>query len=76
MVTVKKVYTFGPSLPRHIIPDHYDIELTPIIKEGNFTTSGSVKLTFTVSEEETFQSVKRRCQENCFHQNSIYWCEL
>jgi hypothetical protein len=53
ILTNDEYFVRDVRLPRHVVPDHYDLELQPIIKEENFTTFGSVVLTFTVSEEET-----------------------
>ena len=60
ILTNDEYFVRDVRLPRHVVPDHYDLELQPIIKEENFTTFGSVVLTFTVSEEETLSPVSTR----------------
>lgn len=40
-------------LPRHVEPDVYQLELIPIIEEGNFTILGKLSFQFAFNEDMT-----------------------
>jgi hypothetical protein len=48
LLTKEEMFVKDVRLPNHVVPVHYDLHLTPFIEEGNFTTSGTVILNFTV----------------------------
>ena len=45
------------SLPRHVIPEHYDLHLTPFLDGGNFTAGGVVKMSFRVVPDDKTNEV-------------------
>ena len=65
ILTEDEYFVRNVRLPRHVVPEHYELNLMPIIEEGNFTTYGYVKLHFRVVEKEMQSPVSqvqaRRC---------------
>ena len=57
LLTKEEMFVKDVRLPKHVVPQHYDVHLTPFIEEGNFTTSGSVTLTFTVVKDSAITEV-------------------
>lgn len=38
-------------LPRHIIPSNYILDIVPVVREGNFTSTGSLRINFQFFED-------------------------
>ncbi len=49
------LYVKDVRLPRHVIPKTYVLELQPNLIEGDFTTSGSLRLEFEVEADDGWE---------------------
>jgi hypothetical protein len=46
LLTEDEVFVSDVRLPRHIVPDNYNVEMVPFILEGNFTIAGEMQMEF------------------------------